>query len=284
MSKPIAVSPSSKLFKHQQLQRGVFKPKDGLAPEFNNQQDPLIYREHLPAPPAARVSTGFAFMDTSIRLIYDKKDDQKSPVRGIKFNSHGVGFQIEKSNIIGAAPFYEAIILVNHEDRRFSYRMTPGDIAFALACMKHECDIDQDKKLADLYTLFAKKALTDVPLDRKAEHKFNIFNKERSFEFAIAGRVYSVGVPHSSDEIVFSVKGIDERNAAHSRSMTFAEAQFTINKIVADTPRNDMVALAPTIQKMREYMWDWADAAKKRAAGTQDTARTASSRAINLGN
>lgn len=279
MSKGIIVTPSSKLFALQQGKKGVFKPKPEITTEFNQPQDPLSYRDALPVPHAAQIKTGFAFMDTCIRLIHEKKDDPKSPVKGIRFNSHGVEFRIEKSNILGDTPTYETTVITSEKNVEVSYRMTPKDIAYALACMAQECDLEQDKKLSALYDLFKQRAPTFTPYEKTLEAKTTPSNQEKTFEFAEGDKTYLVEVPQPTGTPKFWVKGFDAKNASKTRQMTRNEVDYTINKIVADTPRDQMIALSPFTQRMREYSWSMTPDQTK-DAGKINTAGT---RAMNLG-
>lgn len=279
MSKGIIVTPSSKLFALQQSKKGVFKPKPEITTEFNQPQDPLSYRDALPVPHAAQIKTGFAFMDTCIRLIHEKKDDPKSPVKGIRFNSHGVEFRIEKSNILGDTPTYETTVITSEKNVEVSYRMTPKDIAYALACMAQECDLEQDKKLSALYDLFKQRAPTFTPYEKTLEAKTTPSNQEKTFEFAEGDKTYLVEVPQPTGTPKFWVKGFDAKNASKTRQMTRNEVDYTINKIVADTPRDQMIALSPFTQRMREYSWSMTPDQTK-DAGKINTAGT---RAMNLG-
>lgn len=288
MTKAIILPVKSKLpkfsqdFLRQQAVKGAVKhrpPNQPITHDFNQPQDPLSYRDALPVPHAAQIKTGFAFMDTCIRLIHEKKDDPKSPVKGIRFNSHGVEFRIEKSNILGETPTYETTVITSEKNVEVSYRMTPKDIAYALACMAQECDLEQDKKLSALYDLFKQRAPTFTPYEKTLEAKTNPSTQEKTFEFAEGDKAYLVEVPQPTGTPKFWVKGFDAKNASKTRQMTRNEVDYTINKIVADTPRDQMIALSPFTQRMREYSWSMTPDQTK-DAGKINTAGT---RAMNLG-
>lgn len=277
MSKSILLPASSKLFQLQQRQKAVFKRKLEITPEFNGPQDPLSYRDTLPVPDAAQVKTGFAFIDTSIRLIYEKKGDTTSPVKGIRFNSFGVEFRIEKGNILGETPTYETTVLTNEKNAQVSYRMTPDDIAFSLTCMANECDLAQDKKLAALHDLFKDRALTFTPQHKKLETKENL-QQEMIFEFAQGDKEYLVEAPLISGVPRFWVKGFDAKNISKTRQMTHDEVNYSIDKIIAKTSIDKCIALDPLFKKMREYMQSMTDKSQK----DQEKNNAASTRGMNL--
>lgn len=288
MSKTIVLPIHSKLpkfsqdFLRQQAVKGAVQHRPSnqpITPDFNQTQDPLSYRDDLPVPHAAQIKTGFAFMDTCIRLIYEKKDDPKSPVRGIRFNSLGIEFRIEKSNVLGETPTYETTVITNEKDAQVSYRMTPQDIAYALACMAQECDLEQDQKLAKLYDLFKDRAPTFTPDQKSLETKTNPSNQEKTFEFAEGDKTYLVEVPQPTGTPKFWVKGFDAKNASKTRQMTRDEVDYTINKILADTSLDASVAIYPLITRMRKYSWSMTPDQTK-DAGKINTEGT---RAINLG-
>lgn len=257
MSKAIEILPGHPLYNAQKLKRSVFKRQTPQAAiEFNAHMDPLLYREQLPKPESAIPGTGFGAIDTSVRMIHEKPGDENSPIRGIKLTSHGILFQIEKSNIAGNKPRYAITVLTSDENPStdVTYRMTPNDISYTLTCVRHEYDTTHPE-LSALLDLFERNA-PSVTIDQAKAKVSKRPNDIYVFEFSHSDREYSVTLWEGLQNPIFKIKGYTPNGTPTERSMTATEIGFAINKIAANLSLDDSVRYADKVRKMRDYQYD----------------------------